>query len=129
MNDAKAIDVVVGFVTGDVEVREFEAVLYREAALEAMLSCEPAPPYSSHGVTLFNHLIALDYGDVGAVVDARGLLVKFLTGRGVNVVASNKAREKLRLLHSAQPRWLDADNAILSELLAAAPAAGTQRCG
>ena len=118
---AHAVGIAAAFVAGAMDARAFEQLLYRDVALERLLGAAPAPRHSPHGVTLFQHLIALDYGDLRDVVDAHESLAGVLSAEGVPVVASADARERLLVIHSAQPRWLDADTAYLSALLERAP--------
>jgi hypothetical protein len=119
---AEPIDVIISFVTGELEVHTFEQLLYHDAALEALLTSVPAPPRSGFGVTLYHYLIPLDYDDPGDILDAHGVLADYLTQCGVEFTPSTFPSATYDLILSAQPRWLGADSKYIASLLAEAPA-------
>lgn len=120
--DSQALEVIRAFVSGELPTADFEQRLYREAGIEALLSVEPAPPSCQTGITLFHHLIGLDYSNPGHLLEAQSALADLLECRGITVTPSPRPAEEHDLILSAQPRWLDADMSYLSGLLATAPA-------
>jgi hypothetical protein len=119
---AEPLNVIISFVTGELEVHTFEQLLYHDAALEALLTSVPAPSRSGSGVTLYHYLIPLDYDDPGEILDAHGVLADYLTQRGVVFTPSTSPSATYDLILSAQPHWLNADAKYISSLLAEAPA-------
>ena len=113
---------LAAFVSGETNATDFEQRLYHTPGMEAVLAGEKAPPQGNGAPTLYHYLIGLDYSHPGHVLNAQGVVLELLRRNGVEVTTSQTPGRDYDLLLAAQPKWLDADPAYLSTLLASAPA-------
>jgi len=120
-NYSESLGIIASFARGDLAPFDFAELLYRTPDMERMFSEEDAPRYCHAGVTLFHHLISLDFCDPGHVIDAQNLIANFLKKNGIDETPSGAQANDFRLLLSAQPKWLNADAKFLSNLLASIP--------
>lgn len=112
---------IIDFVAGVIPVSVFEQQLYRDAAIETVLSAEKAPAYCHTGTTLFHYLIGLNYQRPGDVLNARHVLEELLARYQIPVNVCHHATKEFELMQAAQPAWLCADMSYVASLLAEAP--------
>lgn len=112
---------IINFVAGTITVGVFEQQLYQDAAIEAVLSAEPAPVYCHTGTTLFHYLIGLNYQRPGDVLNAKHVLEELLARYQILVTVCHNDTKEFELMLSVQPAWLCADMSYLASLLAMAP--------
>jgi hypothetical protein len=117
---------LVEFVEGRAEAASFAAKLYGDPDLEGMLSSHEPPKYAHTGHTLYHYLIALDYTLPRDVLTAQGALSEALRALNVTANISERQIELLDLIHSAQPKWLDADARLVQSILTEAPSFQTK---
>ncbi|HEI9845842.1 TPA: hypothetical protein SLN72_002832 [Morganella morganii] len=103
----KPLDIISGFVKGDVSPSEFELALYKDKDLEGFLSKNiPFPPYVDKN-ELYYFLIEKNYKSFGDLWDVQELLSQFLTYHGINVEKTSKYKDLVKLIMKVQPKWLD----------------------
>jgi hypothetical protein len=107
---------IVDFVEGRLAVTEFEDLLYKDPALEALLCDDPKLPTKSYvGSSVHLYLLQLDYSDPGSVLNAHGAHRDWLDRRGVTYAASRDADGLYDIILSAQPKWLRVDASYVQE--------------
>ena len=107
-----ALEMIIAFVEGRVSAAELQDALYQTTSdlgreLEALLTEDlRIPPYTNSG-TLYLRLISGDLRKVGAQVNARAMLGRFLDLKGVKHASDDRSDQLHSTLLSAQPRWVD----------------------
>lgn len=106
---------LVAYVEGKLRPREFEQLLYHDAALQQLLQSDRAPSTDSTADDSYTALLQQDFADPGALVAVQELLTGVLQRRGVKCRPTDAYREHFDLLLRAQPEWLDLDLSWLEE--------------
>lgn len=110
------LDLLIRFVSGDIEAKEFESKLYASSSIEDYLSDDPdLPPYSYIGGDNYLFLISQDYKDPGGVLNAQGAVEQFLERKGIEFDKTEKHSDLYDLILEAQPKWLDVESKFISE--------------
>ena len=107
VENMKPLDIICGFVRGDISPSEFESALYKDKELEESLSRNtPLPPYVGEN-ELYYFLIERDYKSFGELWDVQELLSQFLTCQGIKIEKTPKYKDIVKLIMKVQPKWLD----------------------
>ena len=108
-DDRQALKMIEEFVLSLTQPEEFEHLLLVSPALEDFLRREPpVPPYStSPAHNFYQFLIETNYSDPRSVMNARDGLSILLNRHGIFIHPVNIYAEKLGILDSVQPKWLD----------------------
>ncbi|WP_407571221.1 hypothetical protein [Deinococcus altitudinis] len=108
-DDGQALKMIEEFVLSLTQPGEFEHLLLVSPALEDFLRREPPlPPYStSPAHNFYQFLLETKYSSPRSVMKARDGLSLLLKRHDVFVRPVNGSADKLALLESVQPKWLD----------------------
>lgn len=110
------LELLVQFVSGKIEAKQFESSLYASSSIEEYLSDDPdLPAYSYIGGDNYLFLISQDYNDPGGILNAQGAVEEFLERKGVEFNKTNRHGEIYDIILKAQPRWLDIDSKHIAE--------------
>lgn len=99
-----AISLILSFVEGKIEAREFENKLYSSKEMEEILPSD-----------LYLTIISMNYGDQFSISRIQSELKEYLNHEGIEFTPTAKYKENIELLHKAQPKWLDLTTCDYSE--------------
>jgi hypothetical protein len=124
LNDKKKtseIDIIVKFAQGDITPKEFEQELYSNANLEAALK-EPTLNWAGTYIAkiaanLYDYLICLNYSKIEDQRDAIGALELFLDAKAIARAKTRNHQDRLDLVLSNQPKYIDADSRFIEEYI------------
>ena len=91
-----------------------------------MLSVGRPPSCVNRSQTLYHYLIGLNYGSPVDVLDAQTTLSEFLRSQGLQAIVSSDEAEKVELIYSVQPKWLDLNVVYVQSVIDEAPPTLTQ---
>lgn len=111
--------IILDFVEGRINGKEFEQHVYNDNRIEELLTDDSLSWYDSYIKTNpFDFLIWQNYGDPGGVLNAQGAMEMFLRRKGIPFHRSTEHSDLYDLMLDAQPKWLGVDSAYLNGLLA-----------
>ncbi|MGY2892892.1 hypothetical protein [Deinococcus sp. UYEF24] len=121
-DDGQALKMIEELVLSRTQPEDFEHLLLVSPALEDFLRREPPlPPYSTSAAHNFHQfLLETKYSGLRSVMEARDGLSLLLNRHNIFVHPINVSIEKLSILESVQPKWLDMTEPYAQALIAEA---------
>lgn len=110
------LQIIVDFVEGRMNGKEFEQQVYNNPAIEALLADESLTWGNTYVKTNpYYFIIALNYDDPGDLLNAQGAMELFLQRKNVPFKQTSTYSDDYGLLLDAQPRWLHVDSRYIKE--------------
>lgn len=110
------LELLIKFVSGQIEPRDFESGLYASSTIEEYLANDPDLPANSYiDGDNYLFLVSQDYSDPGGVLNAQGAIEQFLDRKGIEFKKSERHSELYDIVLNAQPEWLDVDSKYIAE--------------
>ena len=112
------LDIIVKFVEGKMTVKEFQEELHTNDELVNILS-ENIAKSSAHltGESLYEYIGRSNINSLCGLVNSLGNLEDFLLAQQIKFVPNEEPFEKLRLMDSIQPSWLNLPDFYMDKLV------------
>ncbi len=115
-----AIDILLRFVAGKIDVKEFENELYTNEEMSQLLQ-DPTlnwtGTYIDKSLNLYYYLIELPYSCIEGKLNAVGALELFFQRKGIEYSKSSKDTELYDLLLATQPKYIDIDSSFFEKYI------------
>ena len=115
-----AIDILLQFVAGKIDAKEFENELCTNEELSHLLqdsTLDWTGTYIAKNLNLYYYLIELNYSRLEDKVNAIGALELFFKKKGVVYSISNKDTELYELLLATQPKYIDIESSFFEKYI------------
>jgi hypothetical protein len=115
------IEIILNFVSGDMNMKDFENELYTNSKLEEVLrdpSLNWSGTYISNIATnIYDYLICLNYSRAEGRLDAVEAVKLFLDAQKISYTETKEYQKLFDLLLSTQPKYLDIDSQFFEKYI------------
>jgi len=115
-----AIDILLQFVAGEIDAKEFENELYTNEELGQLLQDSTinwSGTYIEKSLNLYYYLIELNYSRIEDKVNAIGALELFFKRKDIKYSETNKHNELYDLILTTQPKYIDIDSSFFEKFI------------
>ena len=115
-----AIDILLQFVAGEIDAKEFENELYTNEELGQLLQDSTvnwSGTYIAKSLNLYYYLIELNYSRIEDNVNAIGALELFFKRKDIKYSKTNKHNELYDFILTTQPKYIDIDGSFFEKFI------------